>query len=1106
MKRLLAIILAATLWINPSFAQQTNPGFITGQVPTAAQWNGYFAAKLDYNPAGLPISLGGTGATSAAGALTNLGALPLTGGSLSGELKTAASIAASSGFNLPPGTAPTSPANGDMWTTTLGLYVQVAGGTVGPLGTGSGGSGCTISGGSANQLLTNNGVSGCSSNANATANAGALTLGASGTLGSVTMGNATSGTVKLQPPTGALGTVILTLPGVTDMLAGLTATQQLTNKTYSGGVLTGTFTGNPTLSGNPTFSGAANLGTPASGVGTNFTGIPISTALLAGALPNSTSATTQTTSDSSTDIATDAFVHAVVTAFQAAANTWSALQTFTAHVVMSGLQTTGTIAGAICTDSSGDIIKNAGANCYAGGGSTFQVVIPLDTAFGSVGDGSTDNCASSSAGFWKARTAALAINSTAPGVSIVFSLTSPTSLNPTPLYLCSNPLIWSGINNLIVEGNGAEILNTTSDPNAVETTWFIGGPGIISYASANYTALGYSVNDTPYLIATASFAATSVTMVTHAQAANFTVGHWAMIGSQVSNTAWPPALRYFDYVKVLTTNTSTGVVTFDRPLKYTHYSTLPANFIANGSTYPSAATMTDMGAYFNAKQFYHNVNFLSSLNTSPPGNDWLQFEGSEARVEGGSTGGGVTPTNLVIGSLDNMSIVGISGGDGFEIDKLVDNFKFSNCTIASTFSTDSASINNLEMDHCITSGTFIYEGAQNIRFTNSTFGSVIFGNAAELVGTFENDSAGSVQVYPTNSAGGYGILDVDGTTVTFNASTGVITIPYSSINQSSPNANCYFLFNTHIGSVLDVAYTNAGFVSTTGGNAVITNITDDSTNVYVTIQLTSLTVTGATVVGGGTGFGASDTIPLANGAILTVATRSGTAVATVTVSQPYATLQQVSAVAQNGASSGGGTGATFNLTYGLPNGSILMPNPILAYHGAANVNGNAGGFTASDQGGRVLTGFPNGGTAEAIGNHRYALISPISGVAYLNNLQVSRGRLKSITVNVLKPYTGTEFSVNTVFLNFAELFPVYNGFLFQVNLSIPGQRQITPSGVTGMQTDDVLAGSSAIPGAFYIQIGHNNNSTAFTDPTSQLPVIEIDEQFEDVAHGTPYSQ
>ena len=50
--------------------------------------------------------------------------------------------AAATGFpsiNLPHGAAPSSPTNGDIWTTTAGLYARVNGNTVGPLGVGSAG-------------------------------------------------------------------------------------------------------------------------------------------------------------------------------------------------------------------------------------------------------------------------------------------------------------------------------------------------------------------------------------------------------------------------------------------------------------------------------------------------------------------------------------------------------------------------------------------------------------------------------------------------------------------------------------------------------------------------------------------------------------------------------------------------------------------------------------------------------------------------------------------------------------------------------------------------------------------------------------------------------
>ena len=56
-----------------------------------------------------------------------------------GEQITAASTAANAGLNVPPGTAPTAPVNGDVWTTALGLYARINGVTVGPYIAGGGG-------------------------------------------------------------------------------------------------------------------------------------------------------------------------------------------------------------------------------------------------------------------------------------------------------------------------------------------------------------------------------------------------------------------------------------------------------------------------------------------------------------------------------------------------------------------------------------------------------------------------------------------------------------------------------------------------------------------------------------------------------------------------------------------------------------------------------------------------------------------------------------------------------------------------------------------------------------------------------------------------------
>jgi len=57
----------------------------------------------------------------------------------SGKITTETSGTSNAPVNIPPGSAPTSPVNGDLWTTSLGVYAQVAGSTVGPFASGGGG-------------------------------------------------------------------------------------------------------------------------------------------------------------------------------------------------------------------------------------------------------------------------------------------------------------------------------------------------------------------------------------------------------------------------------------------------------------------------------------------------------------------------------------------------------------------------------------------------------------------------------------------------------------------------------------------------------------------------------------------------------------------------------------------------------------------------------------------------------------------------------------------------------------------------------------------------------------------------------------------------------
>lgn len=110
-----AILAAAALLLPVVAHAQSYPTWLrNGYVPTAAQWQQAFASKQD---ALLFIPLN------------------TAGGIMTGRLVTAAIPVPGStgaGLNLPHGVAPATPVNGDVWTTTSGLYAWINGAQQGP--------------------------------------------------------------------------------------------------------------------------------------------------------------------------------------------------------------------------------------------------------------------------------------------------------------------------------------------------------------------------------------------------------------------------------------------------------------------------------------------------------------------------------------------------------------------------------------------------------------------------------------------------------------------------------------------------------------------------------------------------------------------------------------------------------------------------------------------------------------------------------------------------------------------------------------------------------------------------------------------------------------
>jgi hypothetical protein len=120
--------------------------------------------------------------------------------------------------------------NSTVWTAlgpgTNGFFLETQGAGANLIwAAAAGGAGCTIAGGAQFQIVVNNGSSGCSSSPDATVNVGALALGVAGTVGTVQLFNATSGSVLLNTVTGALGSVTASLPANTGTIAELNLVQ-----------------------------------------------------------------------------------------------------------------------------------------------------------------------------------------------------------------------------------------------------------------------------------------------------------------------------------------------------------------------------------------------------------------------------------------------------------------------------------------------------------------------------------------------------------------------------------------------------------------------------------------------------------------------------------------------------------------------------------------------------------------------------------------------------------------------------------------------------------------------------------------------------------------
>jgi hypothetical protein len=292
-------------------------------------------------------------------------------------------------------------------------------------------------------------------------------------------------------------------------------------------------------------------------------------------------------------------------------------------------------------------------------------------------------------------------------------------------------------------GNGASIMCTYGVANLTGfatnniALWM---PSIFDSCNNNH----YNGSLTPYkygyliqsTVSTSSAGANSITTVTPGDAGNFTVGSWALVYGFDHELigGFPPDPRYYDYVKVTSVDSGTGIVTFDRSLNYSYNSDWPdlqviaPNGITTGAPRIISANRNDIvgSDVFN---IIENL-IIKDLNFVPfPG--WVgpvatDFRNGELAVYGyiNAELTNVTCTGLYPGQGKNLTFKDCQFFETCEPDKVIDQLSFINCTINGI--SNGGGVNFIQMYGCTISGLFNlsprYLDIDNCSFSTTAFG------------------------------------------------------------------------------------------------------------------------------------------------------------------------------------------------------------------------------------------------------------------------------------------------------------------------------------------------------------------------------------------------
>lgn len=220
-----------------------------------------------------------------------------------------------------------------------------------------------------------------------------------------------------------------------------------------------------------------------------------------------------------------------------------------------------------------------------------------------------------------------------------------------------------GIKKLKINGTGA----TLSDNNGTGNGYFLGGRGIIqdNVHSSRVASVQAGMN--------------TVTLKNLSESSRFTVGNWAVLtGLDMMGYGYPPNPAVFEYVKIVGINSSTGVVTFESPLKNSYKSTWPTYWAGNGfeADQGGPATLYALDPSWDTEVEYVGLTFDggSAVGQVYPNGKSFIFRNVTT-----TAGASIIPTqNQTITFIDSNFPDNI-----IEMDKMVEKITYDNVTVRS---------------------------------------------------------------------------------------------------------------------------------------------------------------------------------------------------------------------------------------------------------------------------------------------------------------------------------------------------------------------------------------------------------------------------------------